>query len=738
MYLRTLFAKLKNSSAYKTLLNNSFLPAFHLLLLILGIENPLGFIFYLLFGYWLYRKDKILFWCSLAVSMVFLCIYLFLEVTYQFRLSEVIEGKIIDLKRNEDYNKITVRQGLFRSLIYDYHHHDLRIGDRIIAMGKPMSADPQRIESGFDYAKYLRHEKVISSLMADTVEVRDSSFAFGRIKTAFEDYLAHWFSGDSLVFMKAMLIGDDSGFSEEFSEAVTDNGILHLFAVSGLHIVLIVDLLNRIFHYFGFKKTMADTAICVFLFIFLILTDFSPSVLRAALTFYLSFLNRKIKLGFSPLDILSWAFIFLLMQNPYYMYNLGFCLSFSAAAVILLLSPLIKKYPPVAQTFIISVAVMMATFPIVNNINNELNLLSPVTNVAFIELTEGIILPLSIFVAVFPIFRSFYGYAIQAFIRITVFTSEVLIIPLRFPDISFLFSTVYFLFLYLIIRSYQIKKRQNAMITVLVLFLTAFSYSCILKPDTTVSFLDLYNGESTLIQTAGSECTALIDTGDGRNREVTSFLKSRGIRKIDYLFLTHNHDDHNGEAKVILKEFRVKNVVVSPYDTSDYSRLIQSIQARAGSEYSCGNINFQIVHPEQNDDNENDRSLVIASEIGSLRFLFLGDISRSSERILLSKNLKADLIKIAHHGSATSTDPFFISSLHPRYAVIQTGRIEKFGFPNHATIETLNRYHVEIFRTDINYSVEYRFRNGKGKFYTVNSMTDKGNSSSASPFSNKH
>jgi competence protein ComEC len=226
-----------------------------------------------------------------------------LETSYQFRILDVIEGEVIDLERNEDYNKITVKQGLFRALIYDYNYHDIRIGDSIRAMGKPLSADPQRIESGFDYAKFLRHKKVVSTLMCDTLEITDSSFALGRIKTAFEDYLAHWFSGDSLVFMKAMLIGDDSGFTEEFSEAVTDNGILHLFAVSGLHIVLIVDMLNKIFRYFGFRQGIADAAICAFLFIFLILTDFSPSVLRAALAYYLSFLNRKAKLGFSPLDI---------------------------------------------------------------------------------------------------------------------------------------------------------------------------------------------------------------------------------------------------------------------------------------------------------------------------------------------------------------------------------------------------------------------------------------------------
>ena len=97
----------------------------------------------------------------------------------------------------------------------------------------------------------------------------------------------------------------------------------------------------------------------------------------------------------------------------------------------------------------------------------------------------------------------------------------------------------------------------------LLLFLFAASNSLYFKSYPEIVFLDLYNGESTLISDCCNRCNVLIDTGDGKNNEVTAYLKRRGVKKLDYLIITHNHNDHNGEAYNIIREIAVNNIVVS-------------------------------------------------------------------------------------------------------------------------------------------------------------------------------
>ncbi len=717
--LKSFINRLKNTSVYKDFLNNVFLVGFFIVLLLVLLNNWIGIFIILPYAYYLYLNKKTLLYASLIISIVVGCNFYLLETQVENDLEPSFSGTVIDLSTSEYYQKITLKSGKYKNIIYDNDFHQLKVGDIIEGNGEILESEPARVKGGFDYQLYLKHNKVTKVIRSKAIYVRGKTFRLECIKALFLKSLERNFRGDSLVFLKAMIIGDDDGFSDAFRKAVTDNGILHLFAVSGLHIILFVEVINKILHFFKIKQNIIDLLVSVFLFLFLVLTGFAPSVIRAALMYYLKLINKLLKLGFSATDNIAVGFILLISINPYYMYSLGFILSFVASISIILVSPLIKNTNHFLSLFIITVVVTFWTLPIVINVNNEINLLSPITNIIFIDLIEGIILPISLIVFVFPFLKVFYSFIILVFSKFTIIVSKYLYVPLVIKDFTFFATIIYYILLLVLGASLCHRNRRRLFASLLLVFILIYSYSTSFKSYGEIDFLDLDNGEAILIREPYGNCNILIDTGDGTNNVLTSYLKSQGIRVLDYLILTHNHNDHNGEAELIMKEINVKNLVISAYDNSEISKNMNSIKVRANDIIECGNLRLNILHPDRFYEDENDNSIVIYVEIGGKRFLFLGDVSQTIEEKLSRLSLKVDVLKVGHHGSSTSTNPGFIAHIVPEYAIIQTGRVEKFGFPHLQTIETLDLYNVKTYRTDLNYSITYRYKKKEGIFITL-------------------
>ncbi|HHX00373.1 MAG TPA: hypothetical protein GX740_03610, partial [Acholeplasmataceae bacterium] len=144
------------------------------------------------------------------------------------------------------------------------------------------------------------------------------------------------------------------------------------------------------------------------------------------------------------------------------------------------------------------------------------------------------------------------------------------------------------------------------------------------------------------------------------------------------------------------------------------------LYVNANDKLVCGKIEFLILHPDKDYLDTNDDSIIIYLEIGGLKFLFLGDATKIVEEKIAEINLDVDVIKIAHHGSSTSTSKKLIAKLQPKYAIIMAGRVEKFAFPHIETIQTLNEYNIKIYRTDLDYSIIFKANKRKYSFTTLN------------------
>ncbi len=717
-YRKIFWNKLKNSSAYKALLNNWFLVAFFLLLFIIAYKCIVAVFLFIAYALYLFKKNRMIFYAGLTVTLLFITRFAYEEKKYEPAPVDDAIGFVTDVKSYKHYNRITLASGNKKYYVYDASFKPLDIGDKIEVKGSRGNVEGARIEGGFDYRNYLKQRRVNGVVKAGSVKVVGKRFDPGLIRQKLYRHLDSLFDEPVLSFLQAIILGESGGFADDFQEAIKINGISHLFAISGLHVGLLIIFLNRFFRLIKINQGRSETIILGILFLYALLVNFTPSIVRAVLLYDGYYLNKRLKLGFSSLDLLSLIFVLLVLWNPYYLYHNGFVLSFTVTLIIVTTAPLLYKTKHLIQLLLTSLFSWIITLPIIVNLNNEINFLSPLVNAVYIDFVGYIILPLSFLVLFLPILSWIYFYFVKAFIDFTVFLSDNFALRIGFPDLPFVAIIVYYLFLAAIIKSYARKKYRYFFVSLLLLFLFAASNSLYFKSYPEIVFLDLYNGESTLISDCCNRCNVLIDTGDGKNNEVTAYLKRRGVKKLDYLIITHNHNDHNGEAYNIIREIAVNNIVVSAYDNSELSR-VANIKVKKGDKLTCGAFVFHILHPDAFYHDENDNSIVVHVYVGEYYFLFLGDISEKIENKIAAMNLPVDVIKVAHHGSNTATSRELLSRIRPRYAVIQTGRVEKFGFPAERTIATLQRYNVVIYRTDLHYSVKYKYRKKESIFDTI-------------------
>ena len=279
-------------------------------------------------------------------------------------------------------------------------------------------------------------------------------------------------------------------------------------------------------------------------------------------------------------------------------------------------------------------------------------------------------------------------------------------INITLPSFNKIELIIYYLFLLGFIISFRKlnKKKKVMYICTLMIFLFCFYNKVNLNINGKVYFLDVYEGDATVIDLPLNKGVVMIDTG-AKSSDVLTFLKSIGVRKIDYLILTHSHEDHTGNAKELINNFKVDKLITSIYNYGEYG--LTKTYVKAGDIIKINSYSFEVLSPSFDNNDENDNSIVLLSKLGNDNYLFLGDVSKKIEDKLASLDLNVDMVKVAHHGSKTSTSEKLYYKINPKNVFIETGRKERFNFPNEEVITRLSRYN--IYRTDQDYTIVVSF-----------------------------
>jgi competence protein ComEC len=246
--------------------------------------------------------------------------------------------------------------------------------------------------------------------------------------------------------------------------------------------------------------------------------------------------------------------------------------------------------------------------------------------------------------------------------------------------------------------------------------------------DLEVTVLDVGQGDSLFVAFPGRH-TMLIDGGgalesfhergmrsgiDTGEEVVSPYLWSRGLKRIEVVALTHAHQDHLGGLPAILENFRVDELWVGhDVESAAYQNIlalaaargVRIVHVKAGNSFTRGAVSGSILWPEDTSEEraaKNDDSVVIRLTDGSRSLMLPGDIERPSERQILADDppLSADFLKVAHHGSRTSTIDAFLSAVNPAFAAISSGKDNSFGHPSPDVVERLESAGVRVYRTD--------------------------------------
>ena len=601
----------------------------------------------------------------------------------------------------------------------NYLKENILIGSKVVLEGNVSNPYQNTIPNTFNYAKYLYNNKIYRVFNASKIVLSDKTDLLSNIKSSFMHKIEE--IGDSSAYLYALILGEVDYIDNDVYKEYQTNGTTHIFAVSGLHISALALFLQAIFRKLKIKEHIGETLIVLFLFFYMFLVGFTPSVLRGGLLYIFLLLNRKSNLKLNTINALYLLFLLLIIINPFYIYNLGFIYSFLTSFGLILFSKKITgNY--LVKLIKISAIAFLFSFPVTIYNFYEINLLTILNNVIIVPLVTIILFPLTLITFIIPFIEPILKIGIQ----VLEWTSNFLNlfeINLVVPKINFIFIVIYYFFVYMI---YKNHLKYFAFMFLLVITYKLLPY---LNSDSYVYFLDVGQGDSTLIIGENLKYAIMIDTGgkityeteewETRNKvydgssNIITFLKSRGITKLDLLIATHGDMDHIGYASKIMEEIKVKNVWINENQVNELeSQIISKVDTNNFNKFEIINLNNQIK------EDENDSSLVLYFKINHLSFLIMGDAGIEVEKEIIKEyNLEnIQVLKVGHHGSKTSTSLDFIEEIKPTYSIISVGKNNRYGHPNKEVLDNLAN--SKIYRTDEDGTIMFQIKKDKFKIKT--------------------
>ncbi len=621
----------------------------------------------------------------------------------------------------------------------------------------------------FDYRSYLATRKIFFQFVPNyfsttqCIETNQSTYhLLQRYRQMGINYIKEHFPDASKGMIISLIFGDRGELDADVQQSYQSLGIIHLLAVSGLHIGLVNTSLYFILIRIGMTKERTTELLIVLVPMYSIISGAEPSVIRASSMVIIVLISIRTRLKVSLLDNISVVCLGLLLVNPAYLFQIGFQLSFLVTYALLISgSTIFQRYSSrFWQLVSVTVVAQLISFPLVIYHFYEISLWSLPLNFVYIPFFTFFVMPLAFIIffshlfipqisellLVLYEFVLIYSHKGLEFINNLPFSSIVLgkpppyLLVLYYVAIGFLF--------YL----WESSTTKLAFIKGGMAFLTIVTWHWFLpylKDTGEVTMIDVGQGDSIYLELPHRKAVYVIDTGghvtfaqeaDWQRKEkefavgeeiLVPYLKAKGVRKIDKLILTHGHYDHIGGAEALLGNINVETLLygAGPVEGELEQSLLQNFTengtkiqfVKRGDKWKKNNIEFHVVAPVGGEMNLNDRSIVIYTKIGGLNWLFTGDLEANGESSLVNyyHSLNVDVLKVGHHGSNTSTTEQLLAATNPKIALISVGKGNRFGHPHPDTNSRLKDHNLKVFRTDQHGAIRYVFNGNEGTFQTV-------------------
>jgi len=661
----------------------------------------------------------------------------------------LIKAKVEDIqkKRNSDY--IILDAGEKHILLQMTDTLAILPGDTLIIRGKLKMPPSPRNPGQFDYGAYLRSQNISAVVDREfsILEIIEGNTGLQRwlftMRRGIHERLTEAVGFPYAGLASGLLLGEKSGIEPEMNEQFRRLGIIHILAVSGLHVGFVLLVLTVLAKIAMLPRLYRFLFITGGLLFYLGISGGAISVMRAVtmaiLYTYGNFREKEIL----PWSIVGFtAFIFLLI-DPSQLYSLSFQLSFGAVGGILFLLAQFKNLTAnnerlkslrrhtsfrwLMDALVVSFGAQLGTFLPIALIFGEIPVWGFAANLVIIPLAGLSVITSLIISLIMPIsaqIGNVYGEALwgELFLmdKIALLMNHLPFQLIFFHGWDIFALILLFAGMIMLVTISQNRYKFRA-ITVCLLLSNYFIWTYNLDtPEMRVTFLDVGQGDACIIE--DGERTILVDAGyagfgkDYGKWVVLPYLKHRGIDNIDLVVMTHPHADHIGGLETVLKNITINKIwdTHNNFESSIYGRILDRAELnnsnirfpQPGDIYQLGEMKLTVLFPDSliagKMENINNASIIFRLDYYKHSFLFTGDAEIQAERLVtnLDNLLQVDVVKVGHHGSSTSSIISMVKHVSPKYAIISLGQNNRYGHPSEKIVQRWMDSGAEVFRTD--------------------------------------
>lgn len=526
----------------------------------------------------------------------------------------------------------------------------------------------------------------------------------------------------------ALISGDTSGISNDDLNKYKDIGIYHLLAVSGTHIATIIGILMFVLNIFKLPLICIKVSLLINLPIYALYTDLAPSAVRAILAALIIILIPKFVIN-NVMNVLALLFIVLTTINPAYLYDVGFQFSFLITFFILFSSPILERASPIKSLLFITIIAQLGSFMISAIYFNQIQWIGVFSNLFFVPFYTFILFPLVILffimshipfellplTSLLNLILRLHDNIVELFLFIDTYKWYV-------PKLNNWFITLGFTILFISLLL-LVHKRYAWFICSLVVLYMAVSILP-LSNDYKLTMLNVNQGDSILFET-NKQNNVLIDTGgklvgkgEVNSHNISKYhilptFKKHGLKKINYLIITHPHIDHMGELDYLINTYPIDNIIINKksYQAKDLNSLynkcinhnINLFDFRELKSISLDKANINLIDVTiAGSEDLNEQSIITLIEYGGFKLLLMGDATVNNETLLIDKYHidRINVLKVVHHGSKTSSSINFLDAIHPEISLISVGDNNRYKLPNKEIIERLKQINSRILQTN--------------------------------------
>ncbi len=613
----------------------------------------------------------------------------------------------------------------------------IKYGDSLYIEGEFKQPEEARNYKGYNYKQYLKTKKIIGTVELEKAKILKSSNGsfIHNIQKYIKDTINGTLTDEEGNLLLAILLGDKDKLSEDIQESFKTSNLSHMLAVSGAHVSYIILGLTYVLQNSIIGKKNEKIVCIIFLLFFMAITNFTPSVTRACIMAVLTLFSGIIYRKSDVYTNISVAALITLIFNPYNLLDLGFQLSYGGTIGIIIFIKRIQEKKSnskvinyIKQMALVSIYANIIIIPIMMYHFNTVSFTFIISNIMASPILGIIVITGFLFIiasiTVKPLTR-LIAIFIKPILSILIKISQICS-KLPFSNILVVTPYMFNVISYYAIILYCIKSKKNnkcKIIICLLIVLILINFIIYIFPQKLrIFFIDVGQGDSTLIITPDKK-TVLIDGGgsdsfDVGKKVLLPYLLDRRILKIDYVLISHFDTDHCGGILTIMEKVKVKNIIISEQaeHSENYERFkklmihkkIRLIEVKKGDKIKIGRYSeFKILFPTSrllSENPLNNNSIVAQFNYNNFKMLFTGDIEKLAEQQILKAEkaeIRADILKVAHHGSKTSSIPEFIKAVKPKIALIGVGKNNTFGHPNQQTIKNLENIKCRIYRTDL-------------------------------------